>query len=73
MVGVFVPAWFELPLEAVAVWFAAGFTVVMFYEAVKVWQWTGAPLVGRGASRLEGAMRRAYDVAGEREGTLVAR
>ena len=65
MVGLFVPAWSDLPLEAVAVWFAAGFTVVMFYEAVKVWQWTGAPLVGRGASRLEAAMRRRYQVAGE--------
>lgn len=64
MMGLIVPAWSDLPVEAIAVWFAAGYTVVMFYEAVKVWQWTGAPLVGHGRSRMEGALRRAYKVAG---------
>ena len=64
MLGLFVPAWADLPIAAIGVWIAAGYTVVMFYEAMKVWQWTGAALVGKGASRVEGALRNAYDVQG---------
>ena len=37
MMGVFVGAWSELPLEAVLVWLAVTFTTVILFEAVKIW------------------------------------
>ncbi len=41
MLGMAVPAWHDLPLEAVLVWLAASFTTVIIYEFVKVWQASG--------------------------------
>jgi hypothetical protein len=37
MMGVFVGAWSDLPLEAVLVWLAVTFTTVIIFEAVKIW------------------------------------
>jgi hypothetical protein len=36
MLGLFVGAWFDLPIEAVLVWLAVTFTTVMVYEAFKI-------------------------------------
>lgn len=44
MMGIFVGAWAELPLEAVCLWFAVTFTTVIFYEAIKIWQAMKKPL-----------------------------
>lgn len=41
MVGVFVDAWSELPMEAVLVWLAVTYTSVIVYEAMKIWQASG--------------------------------
>ena len=38
MMGIFIGAWAELPLEAVCVWFAVTFTTVIFYEVIKIWR-----------------------------------
>ena len=48
MVGLAIEAWSDLPIEAVIVWFAAAFTVVVFYEAMKL------RLAMGGASRSQG-------------------
>jgi hypothetical protein len=37
MIGIFVDAWFGLPLEAVLVWLAVTFATVILFETVKVW------------------------------------
>jgi hypothetical protein len=44
MMGIFVGAWADLPLEAVCVWFAVTFTTVIFYEAIKIWRAMKKPL-----------------------------
>jgi len=36
MVGLYVGAWFRLPIEAVLLWVSATFTTVMLYEAYKI-------------------------------------
>jgi hypothetical protein len=36
MMGVFVGAWFGLPIEAVVLWLAVTFTTVMVYETYKI-------------------------------------
>src|SRR4029450_5996537 len=36
MMGVFVAAWFGLPVEAVVLWLAVTFTTVMVYETFKI-------------------------------------
>lgn len=41
MIGLFVKAWFELPIEAVFVWLAVTCTTVVVFEAMKVWQSSG--------------------------------
>ncbi len=41
MMGIAVEAWFDLPLEAVVVWFAVTFTTVVIFEVVKLWQASG--------------------------------
>ncbi len=43
MMGVFIGAWRELPLEAVLVWLAVTYTSVIIYEVIKVWQASGKP------------------------------
>ena len=44
MIGVFVDAWSELPLEAILVWLAVTYTSVILYEAMKIWRASGKPL-----------------------------
>ena len=41
MLGIFIKAWFGLPIEAVLVWVAVTFTTVITYEVVKIWQASG--------------------------------
>ena len=41
MVGVFIGAWSDLPLEAVLVWLAVTYGTVLLFEAVKIWQASG--------------------------------
>ncbi len=44
MMGVFVDAWTNLPLEAVLVWLAVTYTSVIIYEAIKIYHATGRSL-----------------------------
>ncbi len=44
MIGVFVDAWSELPLEAILIWLAVTYTTVILYEAIKIWRASGKPL-----------------------------
>lgn len=44
MIGIFIGAWRELPVEAVLVWLAVTFTTVILYEVVKLWQASGKGL-----------------------------
>lgn len=41
MMGIFIGAWRDLPLEAVLVWLAVTYTTVIIFEVVKVWQASG--------------------------------
>jgi len=41
MVGVFIGAWSDLPIEAVLVWLAVTYGTVILFEAVKIWQASG--------------------------------
>jgi hypothetical protein len=38
MVGVFIGAWSDLPIEAVLVWLAVTYGTIVLFEAVKIWQ-----------------------------------
>ena len=38
MMGVFIGAWADLPIEAVMVWLAVTYGTVILFEAVKIWQ-----------------------------------
>lgn len=54
MMGIFVDAWCDLPVEAVIVWMSVSFTTVSVYEAIKILAYmdkpTKAALFGNGAS-----------------------
>ncbi|HTT20296.1 MAG TPA: hypothetical protein VMG82_15210 [Candidatus Sulfotelmatobacter sp.] len=41
MVGIFIGAWSDLPIEAVLVWLAVTYGTVILFEAVKIWQASG--------------------------------
>lgn len=41
MMGIFIGAWFGLPVEAVCVWIAVTFTTVIVYEVIKIWKALG--------------------------------
>jgi len=41
MVGIYIRAWGDLPVEAVFVWVAVTFTTVVVYEVVRCWQASG--------------------------------
>lgn len=43
MVGVFIGAWSDLPIEAVLVWLAVTYGTVILFEAVKIWQASERP------------------------------
>ena len=38
MMGVFIGAWCDLPIEAVLVWLAVSYGTVILFEVVKIWQ-----------------------------------
>ncbi len=38
MMGIFIGAWHDLPIEAVCVWLSVTFTTVIIYEVIKLWQ-----------------------------------
>ena len=38
MMGIFIGAWCDLPIEAVLVWLAVSYGTVILFEAVKIWQ-----------------------------------
>ena len=44
MMGVFIGAWCDLPVEAVLVWLAVSYGTVILFEAVKIWQASGRPM-----------------------------
>ena len=44
MVGIFIGAWRDLPLEAVILWLAVTFTTVILYEVIKVYFTMNRPL-----------------------------
>lgn len=44
MMGVFIGAWCDLPIEAVLVWLAVSYGTVILFEAVKIWQASGKPM-----------------------------
>jgi hypothetical protein len=41
MIGLFVGAWSELPIEEVFVWVAVTYATVIVFEVVKIWQASG--------------------------------
>ena len=41
MMGLFVGAWSNLPIEEVCVWIAVTYATVIVFEVVKVWQASG--------------------------------
>ena len=41
MIGVFIGAWSQLPIEAVMVWLAVTYGTLIVFEAVKIWQASG--------------------------------
>ncbi|HXJ87410.1 MAG TPA: hypothetical protein VMS18_11375 [Candidatus Binatia bacterium] len=41
MVGIFIGAWSDLPIEAVVVWLAVTYGTVILFEAIKIWQASG--------------------------------
>lgn len=41
MIGLFVGAWSDLPIEEVCVWIAVSYATVIVFEVVKVWQASG--------------------------------
>jgi hypothetical protein len=44
MMGVFIGAWSDLPLEAVCVWVAVAYATVIVFEIFKLWQASGRPV-----------------------------
>jgi hypothetical protein len=44
MIGIFIPVWAQLPIEAVTVWIFCTL-VIMVYEFVKIYFFTSAPSV----------------------------
>jgi hypothetical protein len=43
MVGIFVGAWSNLPVEAVCVWIAVTYATTIVFEVIKLWQASGRP------------------------------
>jgi hypothetical protein len=44
MIGIYIRAWHDLPIEAVLVWVGVTFAAVIIYEAVRTWQASGRSL-----------------------------
>jgi len=60
MLGIVVPAWHDLPLEAVLVWLAASFSTVIIYEFIKVWQASGGRTPAFVPPAARAGMRKVY-------------
>jgi len=43
MMGLFIGAWDDLPVEAVIVWLAVAYGTIIVFEVVKLWQASGLP------------------------------
>jgi hypothetical protein len=43
MMGLFMGAWDDLPIEAVFVWLAVAYATIIVFEVVKLWQASGLP------------------------------
>lgn len=43
MMGIYIKAWHNLPIEAVIVWFAVSYATVIIYETMKIWRASGKP------------------------------
>ena len=41
MVGLFIGAWYGLPIEEVGLWIAVSYATVIIFEIVKLWQASG--------------------------------
>ncbi len=41
MMGLYIGAWSDLPIEAVFVWLAVAYGTVILFETVKIWQASG--------------------------------
>ncbi len=41
MIGLFIGAWADLPIEEPCVWFMVSFTTIIVFEVIKIWQATG--------------------------------
>jgi len=37
MIGIYIKAWHDLPIEEIVVWFTVSFASVIFYETMKIW------------------------------------
>lgn len=37
MMGIFIGAWHNLPIEAVVLWFTVNYTTILIFEAIKIW------------------------------------
>ncbi len=44
MIGLFIGAWSNLPIEEPCVWFMVNFTTIIVFEVIKIWQATGRNL-----------------------------
>jgi hypothetical protein len=44
MMGIFIGAWHNLPIEAVILWFAVSYTTLIVFESIKIWLASGKPL-----------------------------
>jgi hypothetical protein len=44
MIGLFVGAWHDLPIEEVCVWIAVTYATAIVFEIIKLWQASGRPV-----------------------------
>lgn len=44
MIGIFIGAWHNLPIEEIVVWFSVSYATIILYETIKVWLATNKPL-----------------------------
>jgi hypothetical protein len=44
MMGLFIGAWHNLPIEAVILWFAVSYTTIIVFETIKIWVASGKAL-----------------------------
>ncbi len=44
MMGLFIGAWHNLPIEAVVLWFAVSYATIIVFEAIKIWLASGKKL-----------------------------